>query len=262
MVDLAEFPTGEFEGASPLTFSQVGYLLARPALWGEWLARHPDRADLFKDAFSCVVRLRSHTGWTDDQTLDGLGCNTRNEDELSNLSQEHLTNCLGYMLWVEDLLTPYDLALDKRIIVRSAARFFVLADKDLVLAETIMPSPKRKTAARHEREDGELPPSEYLALGETAQAWRIAARQLEGPAGERARRLREENPFADEQAPHLSPKRLGMLAGPDPEELLGPRVAARMREHIGLCRVCETAARHEDLRIQPPPPSPRPLTPA
>ena len=209
------------------------------------------------------MRLRSHTGWSDDQTLDGLGCNTRNEDELSNLSRERLADCLGYMLWVEGLLTPHDLALDKRIIVRGAARFFVLAEKDLARAEAVMPSPKRKKAAtRYEKEGGEFPPSEYLALGEIGQAWRSSARRLEGADGERARRLREEIPFADERAPHLSPKRLEMLAASDAEELLGRRVAARMREHIGLCRACEAAAAREGVRPQPPRAAERPLAPA
>lgn len=262
MSDLLEIHTAEIEGGSPLTFSQVGYLLARPKLWGDWLARHPDRADLFRDAFSCVVRLRSHTGWTDDQTLDGLGCDTRNEDELSSLSREHLTSCLGYMLWVEDLLTPHDLALDKRAIVREAARFFVLAEKDLACAETVMPSPKRKATARHERDGDEFPPSEYLALGEIAKAWRSAARQLEGPSGEKARHLHDENPFAVERVPHVSPKRLKMLACPDADELLGARVATRMREHIVLCRACEAAAQSEGLRLRPQSPTGKTLTPA
>lgn len=260
MADLVEISTGEIEAASPLTFSQVGFLLARPVLWGDWLADHPDRADLFRDAFSCVVRLRSHTGWTDDQTLDGLGCDTRSKDKLSKLTKEHLTNCLGYMLWVEDLLTPYDLAIDKRIIVRGAARFFVLVGKDLDRAEAIMPSPKKKATARPETEGSEFPPSEYLALGEIARAWRSAARQLEGQAGDRARHLHDENPFIDERTPHLSPKRLEMLARADADELLGPRVAARMREHIALCRICEAAAGRKDTH--PPAPAQRPLSPA
>lgn len=255
MADPTDILAGEIEAASPLTFSQVGYLLARPELWGDWLARHPDRAKLFADAFSSVVRLRSHTGWSEDQTLDSLGCNTKTEDELSDLTKEHLANCVGYMLWVEGLLGPYDLALDKRIIVRGAARFFVMANRDLERVEAIMPPPKKKAGGRLEKEEGELPPSEYLNLGEVARAWKSAARQLEGTAGDHARRLHKKNPFVDDSTPHLSPKRLEMLARADADDLLGPRVAARMREHIALCRVCETAAARQATqtrRVAPP----------
>jgi hypothetical protein len=239
-----EILAAEFGGPSPLTFGQVGFLLARPERWGSWLARHPDRADLFASAFSCLVRLCAHTGWNGDETLESLGCDTKTEDELSDLTKERLTNCVGYMRWVEELLNPHDLDLDKRIIVRGAARFFVLADRHLPRVEAIVPSTKNK-ANMHQGldEGGELPPSEYLALGEIARAWKSAARQLEGRPGERARYLHAENPFADERTPHLSPKRLEMLVAADADGLLGPRVAARMREHVALCRVCEAAER-------------------
>lgn len=214
--------------SSPQAFSQVGALLARPALWADWLGRHPERADLFKDAFSCVVRLRSHTGWSEDEVLKGLGCDTRTEDELSELTEERLRNCLEYMLWVETLLDPHDLALDKRLIVRGAARFFVAAERNLVRVEALM-------------DEGEFSPSKYLALGEVAQAWESALRMLDGPAGDRARRLRADNPFVDEDTPHLSLQRLEMLSDPSAAMLLGPRVVARMQEHVGLCHVCATA---------------------
>lgn len=237
----SEIFAAELGGASPLTFSQVGFLLARPERWGGWLARHPDRADLFAAAFSCLVRLRAHTGWNGDETLESLGCDTKTEDELADLTKERLANCVGYMRWVEELLNPHDLDLDKRIIVRGAARFFVLADRDLSRVEAIVPSSMSKANAHQELDEGELPPSEYLALGEIARAWRGAARQLEGRPGDRARYLHAENPFADERTPHLSPKRLEMLVSADANEILGLRVAARMREHVALCRVCEAA---------------------
>lgn len=238
-----EIFAAESAGGSPLTFSQVGFLLARPERWGDWLASHPDRADLFASAFSCLVRLCAHTGWNGDETLESLGCDTKTEEELSDLTKERLTNCVGYMRWVEELLIPHDLDLDKRIIVRGAARFFVLADRYLPQAEAIVPSPRNKASVHHEFDEGEFPPSEYLALGEVARAWKSAARHLEGRPGERARYLHSENPFADGRAPHLSPKRLEMLGSADADQLLGPRVAARMREHVALCRVCEAAER-------------------
>lgn len=218
------------EESPPRAFSQVGALLSRSHLWGDWLASHPDRADLFKDAFSCVVRLKSHTGLSDDEVLEELGCDTKTEEELSELSEERLRHCLDYMLWVESLLGQHDRALDKRLIVRGAARFFVAADRDLGRVKSLM-------------EQGEFSPSKYLALGEVAEAWKSAFCLLDGPAGNRARRLRGENPFVDETAPHMSPMRLDMLSRPDAGDLLGPRVATRMREHLRLCHVCAAAQR-------------------
>jgi hypothetical protein len=213
------------EATAPLTFKQVGALISRVELWGAWIAQEPERGELFRDAYNCVVRLKSHTGWSDDEMLENLGCETKADDELK-LTKEKLENCLSYMLWVETLLTPHDLALDKRVIVRGAARFFVLADRNLDLVKRIM--------------DGgsEFSPSKYLALGEVAQAWRCATRQLDGEAGERARALNAMNPFVDESTPHMSPKRLEMLAKENANQLLGTRVAARMREHLELCHVC------------------------
>jgi hypothetical protein len=212
-------------------FSQVGALLAQPNLWSDWLAQHPDKAKLlFKDAFSCVVRLRSHTGWSEDEVLEALGCDTKTEAELSQLTEERLRSCLEYMLWVESLLGPSDLALDKRLIVRGATRFFVAANRDLDWVKTQM-------------EQGDFSPANYLALGEVSEAWASAFRRLVGPAGDRARRLHEENPFVDEDTPHMSTMRLKMLTRPDAAELLGMRVEKRMREHLDLCHVCAAVQR-------------------
>jgi hypothetical protein len=220
-------------GASPHAFTQVGYLLSHHELWGDWLADHPEKAGLFKDTFRCVVRLESHTGWTADLVLDRLGCDTKTEDELSNLTEERLAICLAYMLWVESLLQEHDLAIDKRLIIQGAARFFVAAERDLDRIDELM-------------NEGEFSPSEYLQLGEIAEAWRSALRLLDTPAADRARRIHAENPYVDESAPHLSPMRLEMLARPNSTELLGARTEARMREHLDLCHVCKAALRRAE----------------
>jgi hypothetical protein len=219
-------------GSSPVprAFTQVGYLLSHSHLWGDWLAEHPDKAELFKEAFSCVVRLESHTGWSADVVLERLGCDTKTEDELSSLTEERLASCLAYMRWVESLLGEHDLALDKRLILQGAARVFVAADRDLDCIEALMG-------------EGEFSPLDYLRLGEVAEAWKSALRLLDGPAGDRARRLHRENPFFDENAPHLSPMRLAMLSRSNATELLGERTEERMREHLELCHVCGMAQR-------------------
>lgn len=217
------------ESTAPLTFKQVGALISRVELWGAWIAQEPERGELFRDAYNCVVRLKSHTGWSDDEMLENLGCETKADDELK-LSKQKLKNCLAYMLWVETLLTPHDLSLDKQVIVRGAARFFVLAERNLDRVKQIMNG------------GSEFSPNKYLALGEVAQAWRCATCQLEGVAGGRARALRAKNPFIDESTPHMSAKRLEMLAKENADQLLGPRVAARMREHLVLCHVCARAS--------------------
>jgi hypothetical protein len=215
-------------------FSQVGVLLSRHDLWGEWLAKHPDRAGLFKEVFSCVVRLESHTGWSVDEVLDRLGCDTKTEEELEDLTSQRLKSCIDYMVWIEGLLSKLDMAVDKRLALNGAARLFAAADEDLELVEKTMDA-------------GDFSPSEYLRLGETAPAWKAAFRLLPGVAGERARSVHDENPFVDEATPHMTPMRLEMLSSPNATELLGERTAAHMREHLENCPACAAAQRRAEL---------------
>ena len=136
--------------------------------------------------------------------------------------------CTLYFEWVESLLRELDLASDKRLTVSGAARFFAAAETDLDRCETIMRA-------------GDFAPLEYLRLGEVAQTWQSAMRRLEGQRGDRARHTQAANPFIDDQTPHLSPKRLDMLARPDSQDLFGPRIEERVREHLELCGLCEEA---------------------
>lgn len=221
---------------SPLAFTQVGALLSRPDLWTEWLSGRPERADLFKAAFSCVVRISSHTGWPEEVALEHLGCETKTEEELSDLTEDRLRSCIAYMGWIESLLADLDVASDKRFTVHEGAKFFVVANRDLDLVMTAMDA-------------GDFSPIEYLRLGETARAWEAALASLEGPAGDRVRRIREGNPFFDASTPHMSPMRLEMLSREDAANLLGTRVVARMREHVSLCHVCEASQRRTAAQL-------------
>jgi len=220
--------SGAAEARSKPAFSSVGVLLARPALWGDWLAQHPDRAELFKEAFSCVIRLESHTGWTGEVVLQRLGCDTKTEQELEDLTPQRLSSCIDYMKWVERLVERLDLGLDKQLVLNGAARLFAAAGEDLDLVEEVMDA-------------GDFSANKYLRLGESGQAWKAALRQLKTPAGERAREIYEENPFIDEGTPHMTPMRLEMLADPDATSLLGKRTEERMREHLKQCPACDAA---------------------
>jgi hypothetical protein len=218
------------DGPPPRVFADVGVLLSRPERWHEWLSQHPDRAELFAEAFKCVVRLEAHTGWPVRKVLEELGCDTKTEDQLAALTEERLGTCSAYMRWVESLLNELDRKIDKRLAVSSAARFFVAANQELETCKTLMSR-------------GPFPATDYLRLGEVAQAWDTAVRFLDGRQGERAQRAYEANPYMDATSPHLSPKRLAMLARPDAEQLLGPRIADRMHEHLELCPACKVASR-------------------
>src|SRR5271156_5669757 len=113
MPDLADMQTSEMEWSpSPPTFSQVGVLLSHVDLWADWLADHPDKADLFKEVYDSTVLIRTHTGWSEDETLEGLGCSTKEKKELSALTRERLETCSGYMRWVEGHLRTQDRMLD------------------------------------------------------------------------------------------------------------------------------------------------------
>ncbi len=180
-----------------------------------------------------MVRLESHTGWSVDEVLDRLGCDTKTEQELEDLDAARLRICIEYMQWIERLLSKLDLAVDKRLVLNGAARFFAAADEDLDLARRTM-------------DEGAFSPSEYLRLGESAQAWKAAFRLLPGAAGERARQVHADNPFIDESTPHMTPMRLEMLSSPDATELLGERIATQMREHLENCPACAAAQRRAE----------------
>ncbi len=222
----------EFQ-SSPQVFGLVGMLLSRPDIGGDWFSGQPERARLFKKAFSCVVRLQSHTGWSEELVLEHLGCYMRTEEEISALTEERLKSCISYMRWVETLLVPLDLALDKRLTVQSAARFFLAAGKDLERVEATIGK-------------GGFSALEFLRIGEVAKAWETAFSMIEGPEGDRVRRLQAENPFVDGTTPHLSPSRLEMLQGEQAVQLLGVRVVAHMREHLDYCQVCAASQRRTE----------------
>jgi hypothetical protein len=224
------------QGSSPQAFSQVGALLSRPDLWTEWFAGRPERADLFKAAFSCVVRISSHTGWPEEVALEHLGCDTKTEEELSDLTETRLRNCIDYMGWAESLLANLDLAIDKRLTVHGAAKFFVAAERDLSIVREAMDA-------------GDFSPTEYLRLGEIARAWEVALASLSGPEGDRVREIHDKNPFFDASTPHMSPMRLEMLGRADAAELLGSRVKDLMDEHVSLCHVCESSKRRTAAQL-------------
>jgi hypothetical protein len=155
-----------------------------------------------------------------------LGCDATSDEVLRELASERLGLCGEYFGWVETLLIHLDVTADKRLMVSGAARIFAAAEQDLSRCKATMTA-------------GSFPPLEYLRLGEVAQAWQSAVRELPGPRGDRARAIYDENPFVDEGTPRLSPKRLDMLDLSDASELLGARVRELMLDHLKVCAVCE-----------------------
>jgi hypothetical protein len=215
-------------GISRLAFPDVGGLLWRPDLWGAWLEEHPGEGNLLKAAHSRLVRLTSHTGWPEEQVLERLGCSAATDEELYQLATERLGQCRAYFEWVETLLRELDIAADKRLAVSGAARLFANAGKDVLRCEEVM-------------QKGSFAPLEYLKLGEIARSWQTAIRELPLPRSDRPRATAALNPFVDERAPHLSPKRLDLLNEEDARSLLGTRVRDRMRDHLKYCPTCKDA---------------------
>ncbi|HVD39725.1 MAG TPA: hypothetical protein VNC16_01820 [Solirubrobacterales bacterium] len=215
--------TSEQEGRRP-TLNQVGKLLLYDELLVKWTAKEPSRASLFKTVYVCVGRLQSETGWQMEELLHHLGCETEEEEFDEKLTPRRLAMCTEYMEWVEELLKGFDLRFDKRAALKGASQFYDAAGEDLSLVKGIMAEGKT--------------PSFYLWLGEIGQGWKAATRCLDGPEGERARRIHESNPFLSETSPHVSPERLKMLASPQAAELLGLEMAERMRKHVSDCSRC------------------------
>ena len=225
-------------GSAPVVFRRVGALLAQPGRWGEWLAEHRDPAEarLFMDAFSCVVRLASQTGFAYDRVLAQIGCGVETEEDLAELPADELAACLDYMRWNEKLISDLDLAVDKRLVLSGAARFFLACDRDLDRCRAAM-------------DDGAFSANKYLWLGEVAEAWQAAFRALEGDRGEHARATYEDNPFVTGRTPHLTPGRVDMFDREDADELLGSRVRERIQEHLDSCEYCGRAYRRREKAL-------------
>jgi hypothetical protein len=215
----------------PSTFPTLGVLFSRVDLWPDWLKQEPqrERGDMLLAAVRWVVRLSSHTGWSEAEVLAHIGCDTKTEEELNELSDAKLRQSIDFMSWVESLLGDLDVASDKRLAVSGATRFFASAEMDLDSCKQAMSS-------------GDFTALEYLRLGEVAQAWQCAMRRLDNPRGERARQTQEDNPFIDGNTPHISPRRLTLLSHPDAQELLGLRVQAHIEEHLRYCPACANAS--------------------
>ena len=222
-------------GPPPRVFSNAGVLIW-PELWLTWLADHPDDSELLASAYRCLVRLGSDTGWDEERVLDRLGCETKSEDQVKQFPEDQMRQCRSYFEWVETLLAELDLPSDKRLFISGAARFFAAADKDLDTCKRVMRT-------------GSFSPIEYLRLGEIAESWQCAIRLLDNSRGSRARQSYGANPFIDERTPHLSPKRLDMLALPDSEEFFGPRIEKRVRKHLADCVACDQAYKRRRTRL-------------
>jgi len=207
----------------PLVFRDVGGLLARPDTYLRWLDRHSEHEFLLQDALSCLVRLCSHTGLAHARLLSLIGCPT--DSNFADLPIRHLEECTRYLRWIETLVSDLDLHPDKRLTLVGAARFFLATNRDLDQCTQIVSY-------------GPFSPRDYLQLGEISQAWQTAFRALPGPLGERARAIHDSNPFRDCPTPHLSSKRIDMLRSPNADEILGIRVAARIKAHLQSCRDC------------------------
>lgn len=218
--------TAEHEGEQP-SLSQVGKLLLYDELLVKWAAVDPSRVPLFKQVYGCVGRLESETGWELEVLLQRLGCDTTREDFDEKLTPRRLAMCIEYMEWVEDVLAAFNLHFDKRLALKGASGFYKAAGEDLTLVKEIM-------------SEGSAP-ALFLSLGEIAQAWRAASRSIEGPVGDRSRRLHDSNPFIDADTPHISPQRLKMLRSEEAPELLGADMSERMRVHVADCPRCGEA---------------------
>jgi hypothetical protein len=204
--------------------NQVGRILLYAELLESLVEKDPSFGPPLSKANRCLGRLEKETGWEIETLLHQLGCDTETQLLEDELKPGQLAACTQYMEWVEELLGGFDLEIDKRIVLKGASSFFKIAGRDLRPVEEIV--------ADHE-------PALYLSLGESAQAWDAATQQLDGPAGDRARRNQDSNPFADGSNPHISPARMEMLASSEAVELLGDQVEGRMREHVTGCPRCE-----------------------
>jgi hypothetical protein len=204
-----------------LLLHDVGAWLTRPQRRAKWLDEHSDR--LLQDTFSCIVRLSSHTGLTNEQLLSLIGCSI--DTTFADVPTPYLAQCAQYLRWLETLVGDLDLHVDKRLTLVGATRFSRAANHDLDQCTRIM-------------NQAPFSPNHYLQLGEISQAWQAAFRALAGPQGDRARAIYDANPYTHPANPHLTPARIDMLSNPNVDRLLGPRVAARMEEHLQSCTVC------------------------
>jgi hypothetical protein len=236
-------PTAVATAQTENGFGSVGWLLSRPEEWSKWLQRQPAAtAELFADTIQVVGRLAAMTKWHRAFVLEKLGCNTKTEKELSALTVDELQRCSDYISWVESVLDDSGLELirDTRLVLTGAARFFITASLDTQACSRAMCR-------------GDFAGRDYLRLGELAEAWECATRQLDSPAGDRARSAYDDNPYFGDETPHISLPRLRLLARPDAMHQLGAKTVQQMLAHLDDCEACALAYEAEQApRISTP----------
>jgi hypothetical protein len=196
------------------------------------------RSDIAQ-ALLLLGELRHLTRW-DDQTLcRRLGCDPSRWMELGGDDadqQERLSNSLGFLTLVRDVVDYVDVTADRRQILIAACE---------LSAGTGGPVSRRVTAIRaalEHRQDG-LSAYDLLAIGEIGPAWRLAARHVGyGPASERALASERLTSAVAGLVTHIGRERMKVLADRNAAEILGPTVHRRMLEHVQACSTCALAA--------------------
>lgn len=213
----------------------VASLISEPNRWNDWLSQHPDRWPLFFDNFRQIVRLEFATGWKTRTVLTELGCQIETTEELGEMEDEELETCLEYFKWVESLTEYLDTTAERRRILSEASLLFRDTQGDLSEC-------KRSMMA------GTFPGVELLKLGEIEKAWETARLQIGGTIGDRARMLRDTNPFVRSR-PHLSDERLDDYL--DPNGGIGKEMRGRISRHLKQCTECRNACEAREAACGP-----------
>ncbi|MFZ1153435.1 MAG: hypothetical protein WAN93_00880 [Solirubrobacteraceae bacterium] len=195
--------------------------------------------NLRSDAAQAVLllgELRWLTKWDEETLCSQLGCDPSrwtDAGEGRSTGRDALKHSLNFLSLVRDVARLVDITEDRRAAVNGA--FELCADADGPVLERV----PRIRAALSLAPSGDLKPSELLSLGEVTRAWRLAALNIgSGPAYERAVAAARLTGPLTSRTGHLSAQRLRLLAEPEPAELLGGEVSARMLDHLRVCQKC------------------------
>jgi hypothetical protein len=199
----------------------VGELISEPARWRDWISEDERRVALLQSAGVSVRNMAVQTEWDIQGVLDHLGCDRRASDELREMSVGQLRRSRAYIRWVEGLCGLVDRVTERRRIVVDSARLYRMAGRDLLWSQATMA-------------DGQMPPVEYLKLGEIDKAFQLAESRLSGI------------PF-EVGAPHLRGKRIDRYLN-DKDMTLSPLMRERIATHLLTCRLCADATRQRRIR--------------
>jgi len=204
--------------------------------WGRKL--DPPTLRLYNEAVMKIGELRAAVGWSEVTVLDELRCRTRTKAQLNRLEAQHFTECNLFLAWVSAVMKAAPETENLRVrrqAISAASKLYESSNKDIGACEEAMGAPVGETDP--------VTPNQIVVFGEIDTAFLVASWALDTSHGERARKLRDANPFNGSLV-HVATTTLdALLADTNLEDSseFSTDHRERLNKHIGGCDACARA---------------------